>query len=289
MQTRIIRVSVNAVQVGPRLRALRPEKVAEIAASMRGPFGQEQPIGIVYPNGPAKPQLVYGWHRLEAAKQLRWPTLDAVVLSITDPNAIKLAEIDENLMRADLSPAERAQHLLEKKRIHELLHPQTKHGGDRSSSRQNGDLPLRFTTATAAITQQSQRTVQRELARAERIPRIGEVPGTSLDEKSELDALAKLPEKKQNELIDRAKAGVQVTAIKEPPPRNPGVPKNSGYKRALFGFYVEPRWFVDQILEVESFDGRVHDPCCGIGTIPSRCLARGIRATGSDIISRSVI
>jgi hypothetical protein len=51
-------------------------------------------------------------------------------------------------------------------------------------------------------------------------------------------------------------------------------------------FYVEPRWVVHLLLDVESFEGSVLDPCCGSGTIPSVCLERGISARGSDLVYR---
>src|SRR5262249_38074445 len=43
-------------------------------------------------------------------------------------------------------------------------------------------------------------------------PKITEVVGTSLDKGVELDALAKMPEPEQHQLIERAKAGEQVSA-----------------------------------------------------------------------------
>jgi hypothetical protein len=69
-------------------------------------------------------------------------------------------------------------------------------------------------------------------------------------------------------------------------PRNRGYPRHSGYERVDRDFYVEPRWIVHILLDVESFEGTVLDPCCGTGTIPSVCRARGIRAVGSDIADR---
>jgi hypothetical protein len=68
--------------------------------------------------------------------------------------------------------------------------------------------------------------------------------------------------------------------------RNKGYPRNSGYKRVDKDFYVEPRWVVHLLLDVESFEGEVLDPCCGTGTIPSVCLERGISARGSDLVYR---
>jgi hypothetical protein len=66
-----------------------------------------------------------------------------------------------------------------------------------------------------------------------------------------------------------------------------GYPRHSGYQRVDKDFYVEPRWVVHLLLDVESFEGEVLDPCCGSGTIPSVCQERGIPARGSDIVDRS--
>jgi hypothetical protein len=68
--------------------------------------------------------------------------------------------------------------------------------------------------------------------------------------------------------------------------RNKGYPRRSGYPREDKDFYVEPRWVVHRLLDVETFEGFIHDPCCGTGTIPSVCMERGLVATGSDIADR---
>jgi hypothetical protein len=68
--------------------------------------------------------------------------------------------------------------------------------------------------------------------------------------------------------------------------RNKGYPRRSGYLREDKDFYVEPRWVVHRLLDVETFEGSIHDPCCGTGTIPSVCMERGLVATGSDIVDR---
>jgi hypothetical protein len=73
--------------------------------------------------------------------------------------------------------------------------------------------------------------------------------------------------------------------------RNKGYPRRSGYARNENCFYVEPRWEVDMMLDAleawgEPIIGEVLDPCCGIGTIVSACLNRGIPARGSDIADR---
>ena len=52
----------------------------------------------------------------------------AVILDGADSDRAQLVEIDENLVRADLTPAERAAHQAKRKEIYERLHPETKAG-----------------------------------------------------------------------------------------------------------------------------------------------------------------
>lgn len=60
----------------------------------------------------------------------------------------------------------------------------------------------------------------------------------------------------------------------------------SGYDRADYDWYVEPRWLVDALLDVEQFEGLCWDPACGGGNIPEAIIARGGRCFGSDISNR---
>lgn len=60
----------------------------------------------------------------------------------------------------------------------------------------------------------------------------------------------------------------------------------SGYERAASDWYVEPKWAVDALLDVEKFTGTCWDPACGGGNIPRQMLARGVECVGSDIADR---
>lgn len=60
----------------------------------------------------------------------------------------------------------------------------------------------------------------------------------------------------------------------------------SGYAKADNDFYVEPRWLVDALLDVEHFSGLSWDPSCGTGTIPIAMRDRGLECAGSDIVDR---
>jgi ParB/RepB/Spo0J family partition protein len=99
------RISLTGISVQPRrLRALQPDKADSLAESMAAQ-GLLQPI-IVRRRAHGY-LLVAGRHRLEAAKKLKWPTIDCIVKDGMDADAAELAEIDENLVRAELSSGEK--------------------------------------------------------------------------------------------------------------------------------------------------------------------------------------
>jgi hypothetical protein len=50
--------------------------------------------------------------------------------------------------------------------------------------------------------------------------------------------------------------------------------------------YVEPAWCSERLFEVEAFSGAVHDPCCGLGTIPEAARRAGLTASASDLVDR---
>lgn len=57
-------------------------------------------------------------------------------------------------------------------------------------------------------------------------------------------------------------------------------------KRWADDWYVEPPECVHSLFDAVTFDGTIHDPCCGGGTIPTVAQSRGYRTTGSDIRDR---
>jgi len=67
------------------------------------------------------------------------------------------------------------------------------------------------------------------------------------------------------------------------------MPDRSGYDREANDWYVEEAWAVHLLVEYMQWAKitvHIHDPCCGMGTIPMACRAHGIKATGSDLIDR---
>jgi hypothetical protein len=53
------------------------------------------------------------------------------------------------------------------------------------------------------------------------------------------------------------------------------------------GFYIEPEWCSQRLLEAESFRGAIHDQAQGSGRIVRAAEAAGLVATGADIIDRT--
>lgn len=209
-------INVQRIGVGKRLRKLRQDEVDKLAESIkRGSL--LQPIVVRNDGFSRQFILVAGAHRLAAVKQLGLKTIRAEVRDYDDDHA-RLAEIDENLTRFELSSAERAQHTDERKTLWEKLYPETKHGAARGKAgggkrAAKGAKLASFAEATAKATGQSKRTIKRDATRGKKVVVLPAIIGTSLDKGTELDALAKLPPEEQRQLAERAKAGEQVSAI----------------------------------------------------------------------------
>ena len=62
--------------------------------------------------------------------------------------------------------------------------------------------------------------------------------------------------------------------------------KHSGYERDEHDFYIEPAWCTELLCQYVTFEGAIHDPACGRGTIPDELKRQGYLATGCDIVNR---
>jgi uncharacterized ParB-like nuclease family protein len=206
-------IDLSKIKVPERLRSLQPEKVEAMIGSIKE-TGLINPISVRSSSDGDGYELVAGNHRLEAARELGYVSILATVQDLTPDQAL-LAEIDENLMRAELSPAEVAEHTIKRKEIYERLHPETKQGGDhRSPEFKNGSENPAFVDDTAKKTGKGRSTVARNAQRGKNIPNIRKVKGTSLNTGVELDALAQLPPAEQDAIIELAMSGKPVSAKK---------------------------------------------------------------------------
>lgn len=160
-------------------------------------------------------RLIAGAHRLEACKQLGWDEIEVHVLALDDLHA-ELAEIDENLIRAELTTLERAEHLSRRKAIYEELHPETrtvnaKGGPGRGKTNEiiSPVSPPTFAADAAAKTGVSERTIQQEVKIARSItPEVRDaLRDTPLaDKKVALMGIAAMPEAEQRTVVEVLRA-----------------------------------------------------------------------------------
>ena len=127
-----VRVRVDLIDVGKRVREVDPDHVAGIAASMRerekATPGRGQLSAIeIRPAADGRYLLTIGAHRLDAVKLNGWDTIVTDIVPCGELEA-EQREIEENLRRHDLTPLDRARHLARSQEIYEELHPDAVRG-----------------------------------------------------------------------------------------------------------------------------------------------------------------
>jgi len=195
-------VAIKDVKPPLHPRTYKPEGIAALAESITE-IGLNHPILIDEDDN-----LLAGQRRLAACKLLGWPTIPAKVVKL-DGAAAELATLDENLCREDYIEAERLIALARRKELYEVLHPETRHGGDRTKSKLPKSASC-FTKDTAAKTGAAVSTVAHDLTIAENLdPEAATtLVGTpSGDSKAELSALSKLPAAEQRKIAKAVKSG----------------------------------------------------------------------------------
>ena len=218
-------IPIANIAIHTRLRKLQPESVLSLSASIQE-IGLLQPITVApMPGGTDQtgPQytLIAGLHRLEAYKMLGKTEIPATIITATMAEQ-RLMEIDENLERAELTYLERAEHLSERKRLYEEIHPETKDGacgggkngvGTRSKtgSVKNTNPVPSFVNATAQKLNCSESTVQKAVYRATHITPetkeiIRDMPAIA-NSTIELDALASMTAAEQMKAVNAVKTG----------------------------------------------------------------------------------
>jgi ParB family transcriptional regulator, chromosome partitioning protein len=166
-----------------RLRPTRPWRIETLRKEI-GDGGQPQhPINVAAEDT-GRFTLISGATRLAAVELGGAIEIDARVIPAADlsPERRRLLEITENLNREELTKLERAENLAELKRVHELLFPASRNGGDRRSkkalaARADQNEIFSFSSEAAEMTGLSRRAI--EIA-------VAIVRGLSDDSKSRL-------------------------------------------------------------------------------------------------------
>src|SRR3984885_3890151 len=151
-------VPLDRVEIPGVRRAVDPDAVARLKNSI-AVAGLLHPITVAKRDGGYR--LLAGAHRLTAFRELGMERISANIVELDDLHA-ELVELDENLARNELSPAERSAAVARRKAIYETLHPETKHGaiGKGRELPKGAEKAERFSAATAAATGRSERAIQ---------------------------------------------------------------------------------------------------------------------------------
>lgn len=217
MQIKI--VPILDIKIKERNRQYNDSKANELAKSIEE-IGLLHPVVINSDN-----TLIAGLHRLKACEMLGWEEIPCSLIDLG--NVEELAEIDENLIRAELTELEKADLLCRAKEIHEIRHPESlKANIVKKNLKQFAEKEIIsvseistqkcFANSIAENIGLSSRSVRQSIQISRIAPEIKEIiKDTPLaDSKTELLTLAKLEPDMQKEVVDVISTG-GVRKVKE--------------------------------------------------------------------------
>jgi hypothetical protein len=224
-ENRTISVPVEQIVVNRKRRPVNDAKVSKLVESIRS-LGLLNPPVVAPPrkgqDGKDEYPLLAGLHRLQAIKILGIVEARCTVLDRGDALRLELAEIDENLVRNELTPA---QHALQTGRRRQIIlelaaqdgtlsqNATASNQGKRRAGEETGPDPASVRDQ-ANKTGESKDKIHRSRMCFESLgPNVLEsIVGTSLDKRSQLDALMRLSEVERDDLVKRAAEGEKVSA-----------------------------------------------------------------------------
>lgn len=183
--------------------------------------------------------LVCGLLRLEAARQLGWREMPAIVRALP-ANEAKLAEVDENLCRRELSVLERAEHIAlrrklweELRRTRDALAPANDTAGakakdSKAAAKKKAQADKRADEASlAAFVDDTSKKAGRAQAAIREELKIGELPEEVRElaketpivhNRRELLALARMEDDERLPAIERVRSG-ESKSVRKPKPK----------------------------------------------------------------------
>ncbi len=208
-------VDVDEIIVKNRKRSL--QDVSELVESIKE-------LGLLNPITLNKDMtLIAGYHRLQACKELNCNKISAVIIDVDEIKS-ELIEIDENIIRKDLTTLERAEQLKRRKELYEKVNPESSSDYVKAQNlpkRNNfvlGKEQKSFTKDTALKTGKSQRSIQQDIQIANNISEEvkAEIKGTEFEnKKTALLQIAKAPIEKQSGVFERLNSKDSIIEHKE--------------------------------------------------------------------------
>jgi ParB-like chromosome segregation protein Spo0J len=230
----------------PPIRKVKADFVSRLAESIKE-IGLLNPISVyaVHSDPPLEwshngnhYSIMAGRNRFAACRSLGWAEIPVLIFEKDDIDR-ELVEIDENLIRANLSELEESQHTRRREALYLAKYPETGHGGDRKSEGWKNQVTNSATCSpkpsfvkdTAQKTGVSERAVRQSLHRAKAIDSevqeaIADMPEIA-DKGVELDALAAMKPEDQRAAVQAVKTGQarnvrEATQAKDSPRSEPG-------------------------------------------------------------------
>ena len=206
----VCEIPIGNIKLPDAKRGVDDEKVGQIGGSI-------SQVGLLNPLTVRSDtmELIAGRHRYHAVVELGWKKVPCALLNVDDDHA-SLARIDENLVRSELTAAERAQWIAERKAIYERLFPQTKQGatgrGGRKKKSDSDSFPApAFVDDTSTKTGRSKTEVKTDAQIGKSLDpdEFEAIEGTPIaNNKSDLLALAREKDKtKRQEAVEKVKRG----------------------------------------------------------------------------------
>ncbi len=221
-----MKMAIERILVGDRVRPLRQPTVDIYAEAMAARGELDQAITVrplSDPVGIRDHRLVAGGHRLAAAEQIGWSDIEVVVKHYASDDAARLAQIDENLQREELTPLDRAIFLAERKGVWEEIHPGPNGaatvGRRRPEATKRQSLPFGFSREAAEAIGLSERTIRDAVLVAALGPdaeRLRRAPSTATGASELRNCQARCGKARQ--VVERLAAGEGVSPAPSRPP-----------------------------------------------------------------------
>ena len=198
-------VRLQDIRRRPDARAIDRENLERIKRSIVD-VGLLSPVVVRGIDGDGY-ELIAGNHRFIATQELGDKDILAIEVGDIDDLLAEMTMIDENLVRSELTPSDRAKQTARRKAIYLELHPETAAGAAGAEARWNAADNLStasFATETSKATGRDERTVRRDAERGEKVidAVLDMIRGTRLDTGTYLDKIKRLP---PNEQVTAAK------------------------------------------------------------------------------------
>lgn len=213
-------IEIDLASIDP-ITALDERVVAGLVESFSATTIQVAPIIVRPAETEGRFVVVSGAHRTEAAVRSGWAKINAVVIPFAtedDRQRAELIGLDENYVRRDLTPAERALNAQRRVELCRALGIVAKHGGDRRSAaakaKSQGDNLIGATAMVAGSEGKSLPTGARSIRRGKLPKEVLErvKPHAHLNKGKEIDALVDLEPAQREEVLAAAEAGKKTKA-----------------------------------------------------------------------------